>query len=292
MTPRSSADVAREVLDKNPVSLKQSNTTKPACVHGPQNVAVEVRPCHHRSLNWHFLEACARSNRSNRSLAAQTSLSARRNDSCEWQNWSVTAHRVPKNTIRFRTRIFALSTPNGLLPALATEDAKRGTCLFTPCSCAQTSLLQKRHVKRPVRHTENEFGPQRSPGASLLSYVGRARRQPRRKRPIGPQKSTSAASQGARAAQEATDAAPGTLTRRRQPALARDCSSPRGGASSTPRRPERDRGRASPGHPSAAPHRLRAPGDDSHLGGADRRQIASTARAGGRPPARGTGTRA
>ena len=156
----------------------------------------------------------------------------------------------------------------------------------------QTSALQKRHVKRRARHTENEFGPCKSPGASLLRYVGPARRQPRRKRPMGPQKSTSAASQGARAAQEATDAAPGTLTRRRQPALARDCSSPRGGASSTPRRPERDRGRASPGHPSAAPHRLRAPGDDSHLGGADRRQIASTARAGGRPPARGTGTRA
>ena len=50
---------------------------------------------------------------------------------------------------------------------------------------------QKRHVKRPVRHTENEFGPYKSPGASLLRYVGRARRQPRRKRPIGPQKSTS-----------------------------------------------------------------------------------------------------
>ena len=120
--------------------------------------------------------------------------------------------------------------------------------------------LTERHVKRPVRHTENEFGPYKSPGASLLRYVGPARRQPRRKRPMGPQKSTSAASQGARAAQEATDAAPGTLTRRRQPALARDCSSPRGGASSTPRRPERDRGRASPGHASAAPHRWRAPG--------------------------------
>ena len=112
----------------------------------------------------------------------------------------------------------------------------------------QTSALQKRHVKRRARHTENEFGPCKSPGASLLRYVGRARRQPRRKRPIGPQKSTSAASQGARAAQEATDAAPGTLTRRRQPALARGCSSPRVGARSTPRRPERDRGSASPGH--------------------------------------------
>ena len=115
-------------------------------------------------------------------------------------------------------------------------------------SCLRLQLSQKRHVKRRVRHTENEFGPYKSPGASLLRYVGRARRQPRRKRPIGPQKSTSAASQGARAAQEATDAAPGTLTRRRHPALARDCSSPRGGASSTPRRPARDRGRASPSH--------------------------------------------
>ena len=149
--------------------------------------------------------------------------------------------------------------------------------------------LTERHVKRPVRHTENEFGPYKSPGASLLRYVGRARRQPRRKRPIGPQKSTSAASQGARAAQDATDAAPGTLTRRRQPALARGCSSPRVGAHSTPRRPERDRSRASPGQSlgGGAP-RARASGDDSHLGGADRRQIASTARA-CEPAARGTG---
>ena len=148
----------------------------------------------------------------------------------------------------------------------------------------QTSALQKRHVKRRARHTENEFGPCKSPGASLLRYVGRARRQPRRKRPIGPQKSTSAASQGARAAQEATDAAPGTLTRRRQPALARGCSSPRVGARSTPRRPERDRGRASPGHPSAAAHRWRL-GYDSPLDSADQRQITLTARACG-PAAR------
>ena len=78
------------------------------------------------------------------------------------------------------------------------------------------------------------------------------------------------ASQGARAAQDATDAAPGTLTRRRQPALAQGCSSPRVGARSTPRRPERDRGRASPGHPSAAPHRWLAA------------TASSTARTGGR----------
>ena len=114
----------------------------------------------------------------------------------------------------------------------------------------QTSALQKRHVKRRARHTENEFGPCKSPGASLLRYVGRARRQPRRKHPMGPQKSTSAASQGARAAEDATDAASGTPTRRGQPALARGCSSPRVGARSMPGRPERDRGRASPGHPS------------------------------------------
>ena len=111
----------------------------------------------------------------------------------------------------------------------------------------QTSALQKRHVKRRARHTENEFGPCKSPGASLLRYVGRARRQPRRKHPMGPQKSTSAASQGARTAQDATDAAPGTLTRRRQPTRARDCSSPRVGARSTPRRAAREHGRASPG---------------------------------------------
>ena len=55
-------------------------------------------------------------------------------------------------------------------------------------SCLRLQLLQKRHVKRRARHTENEFGPCKSPGASLLRYVGRARRQPRRKHPIGPQK--------------------------------------------------------------------------------------------------------
>ena len=87
-------------------------------------------------------------------------------------------------------------------------------------SCLRLQLSQKRHVKRPVRHTENEFGPQRSPGASLLRHVGRARRQPRRKHPMGPQKNTSAASQGARAAEDATDAASGTPTRRGQPGLA------------------------------------------------------------------------
>ena len=106
---------------------------------------------------------------------------------------------------------------------------------------------QKRHVKRPVRHTENEFGPYKSPGASLLRYVGRARRQPRRKHPMGPQKSTSAAPQGTTAAEDATDAASGTPTRRGQPDLARGCSFPRVGARSTPRRAARERGRASPG---------------------------------------------
>ena len=68
------------------------------------------------------------------------------------------------------------------------------------------------------------------------------------------------ASQGARAAQDATDAAPGTLTRRRQPALAQGCSSPRVGARSTPRGPARDRGRASPGQSLGGGAPL-APGD-------------------------------
>ena len=116
-----------------------------------------------------------------------------------------------------------------------------------PYSCLQLQSARKGHVKRRVCHTKNEFGPCKSPGASLLRHVGRARRQPRRKHPMGPQKSTSAASQGATAAEDATDAASSTPTRRRQPVLARGCSSPRVGARSTPRRPERDRGRASPG---------------------------------------------
>ena len=141
---------------------------------------------------------------------------------------------------------------------------------------------QKRHVKRPVRHTENEFGPCKSPGANLLRCVGRARRQPRRKHPIGPQKSTSAASQGARAAQDATDAAPGTLTRRRQPVLARGCSSPRVGARSTPRR-----ARTRPRLTRPIPWRRRTAGWRPHsvFDRADRRQIVSTARACG-PAAR------
>ena len=114
-------------------------------------------------------------------------------------------------------------------------------------SCLRLQLSQKRHVKRRVRHTENEFGPYKSPGASLLRYVGRARRQPGRRPPMVPKNSTSAAPQGATAAEDATDAAPGTPTRRTQPVLAHGCSSQRVGAGSTPRRPERDRGRASPG---------------------------------------------
>ena len=98
-----------------------------------------------------------------------------------------------------------------------------------------------------------------------------------------PKNSTSAAPQGATAAEDATDAASGMPTRRRQPILALGCSSPRVGARTTPRRPERDRGRASPGHALAAAHRWRAdPAYDSHLDSADRRQIASTERAGGR----------
>ena len=151
-----------------------------------------------------------------------------------------------------------------------------------------TSQARKRHVKRRVCHTENAFGPYKSPGASLLRYVGRARRQPGRSPPIGPQNSTSAASQGATAAEDATDAASGTPTRRRQPALAQGCSSPRVGARSTPRRLERDRGRASPGQylgdgvPLAGGH--------SVLDSADRRQIASTARACG-PAARSSAGR-
>ena len=151
-------------------------------------------------------------------------------------------------------------------------------------SCLRLQLSQKRHVKRRVRHTENEFGPYKSPGASLLRYVGRARRQPGRRPPMVPKNSTSAAPQGATAAEDATDAASGTPTRRGQPALARGCSSPRVGARSTPRRPARDRGRASPGHPSAAPHRWRLC-YDSPFDSADRRQIVSTARACG-PAAR------
>ena len=144
-----------------------------------------------------------------------------------------------------------------------------------PILALKLHSLQKRHVKRPVRHTENEFGPYKSPGASLLRYVGRARRQPRRKHPIGPQKSTSAASQGARAAEDATDAASGTPTRRGQPIRAEENSSPRVGAHSTPRRPERDRGRASPGHTSAAAHRWRGPGGHT---------VTSTARTAARSP--------
>ena len=91
------------------------------------------------------------------------------------------------------------------------------------------------------------------------------------------------ASQGARAAQDATDAAPGTLTRRRQPALAQGCSSPRVGARSTPRRAAREHGRASPGQSlgGAAP----LAGGHSVFDRADRRQIVSTARACG-PAAR------
>ena len=141
---------------------------------------------------------------------------------------------------------------------------------FLLVSLPQTSLSQKRHVKRPVRHTENEFGPCKSPGASLLRHVGRARRQPGRRPPMVPKNSTSAAPQGATAAGDATDAASGTPTRRRQPVLARGCSSPRVGARSTPHRPERDRGRASPGHPSAAAYRWLAA------------TASSTARTGGR----------
>ena len=132
--------------------------------------------------------------------------------------------------------------------------------------------LTERHVKRPVRHTENEFGPQRSPGASLLRYVGRAKRQPGRRPPMVPKNSTSAAPQGATAAEDASDAASGTLTRHRQPALARGCSSPRVGAHSTPRRPERDRSRASPGQSLGGGAPL-APGDHT---------ASSTARTGGR----------
>ena len=159
-------------------------------------------------------------------------------------------------------------------------------------SLAQASLsLRKTRQAACMPHRERIW-PCKSPGASLLRYVGRARRQPGRRPPIGPQKSTSAASQGVTAAEDATDAAPGTPTRRGQPIRAEENSSPRVGAHSTPRRPERDRGRASPGHTSAAPHRWRAdPAYDSHLDSAEGRQITSTARVGG-PPAPGTGTRA
>ena len=165
-----------------------------------------------------------------------------------------------------------------------------GADLHVTRKFCQTSLSQKRHVKRRVCHTENESGPQRSPGASLLRYVGRARRQPGRRRPIGPQKSTSAASQGATAAEDATDAASGTPTRRRQPILARGCSSPRVGARSTPRRAARERGRASPGQYLGGGVTL-APGDHSVFDRADRRQIPSTVRAGvARALARGART--
>ena len=84
---------------------------------------------------------------------------------------------------------FRLQMDSGLLWQLRARSGAPA-CL-PPILALKLHSLQKRHVKRPVRHTENEFGPQRSPGASLLRYVGRARRQPRRKRPIGPQKSTS-----------------------------------------------------------------------------------------------------
>ena len=131
-----------------------------------------------------------------------------------------------------------------------------------------------------AHHNEAPSGPERG----LVSSCGATKAVDTPAEPKTPQKSSPAASQGARAAQDAADAAPGTLTRRRQPVLARGCSSPRVGARSTLRRPARDRGRASPGHPSAAPHRWRL-GDDSPLDSADRRQIVSTARACG-PAAR------
>ena len=144
-----------------------------------------------------------------------------------------------------------------------------------PYSCLQLQSARKGHVKRRVCHIKNEFGPCKSPGASLLRYVGRARRQPGRRPPMVPKNSTSAASQGATAAEDATDAASGTPTRRGQPIRAEENSSPRVGAHSTPRRPERDRGRASPGHTSAAAHRWRGPGGHT---------VTSTARTAARSP--------
>ena len=144
-------------------------------------------------------------------------------------------------------------------------------------SLPQTSLSQKRHVKRPVRHTENEFGPHKSPGASLLRHVGRARRQPGRRPPMVPKNSTSAAPQGATAAQDATDAASGTPTWRGQPDLARGCSSPRVGAGLMRTAPNAIAAAPHQANTSAAPRRWCGPG--GHLDSADRRQIASTVRA-------------
>ena len=86
---------------------------------------------------------------------------------------------------------------------------------------------------------------------------------------------------------DATDASSGTPTRRGH-RRAQGCTrSTRQKLGSTPRRPERDRGRAPhQANPSAAARRWRGPGD--HSDSADQRQIASTARACG-PPAPSAG---
>ena len=133
------------------------------------------------------------------------------------------------------------------MPALATEGAKRGTCLFTPYTCAQTSLsAEKTRQAACTPHRERIWPAKvawRQPATLRRACEAAAAPQT----PHWSPKKHFRASQGARAAQDATDAAPGTLTRRRQPALAQGCSSPRVGARSTPRRAAREHGRASPG---------------------------------------------
>ena len=88
-----------------------------------------------------------------------------------------------------------------------------------------------------AHHNEVPSGPERG----LASSCGATKAVDTPAEPKTPQKSSPAASQGARAAQDATDAAPDTPTQRRQPALVRWWSSQRVGAGLMPRRPARDR---------------------------------------------------
>ena len=148
---------------------------------------------------------------------------------------------------------------------------------FLLVSLPQTSLSQKRHVKRPVRHTENEFGPCKSPGASLLRQEG-VRGGSRAVNNGSPKKHFSGIT-GRHSSRTPLAQPPA----RQRGAVSRFWP---GGALLhavfDARRPaQRPRLAA---NPSAAPHRWRL-GDDSPLDSADQRQITSTERACG-PPAR------